>query len=181
MCIYLGPCKLLENFTDDAIAQLYVTKFSTIFLSWTKLYVIQSFLQKGHQSHTAIFAKTFLTVQILHRVFILWDMGPWHHRKIIVPSIPLKSLEKLCHHLLGRGWKNDGMRPPRHPLGLVTSNDLVQYSDTTSTSSCLYKGKTISKHGGPDQWERDKLFIVFFKKLLKFSSLFYEKGIGGDI
>ena len=98
-----------------------------------------------------------------------------------VPSIPLKSLEKLCHHLLGRGWKNDGMRPPRHPLGLVTSNDLVQYSDTTSTSSCLYKGKTISKHGGPDQWERDKLFIVFFKKLLKFSSLFYEKGIGGDI
>ena len=70
-----------------------------------------------------------------------------------VPSIPLKSLEKLCHHLLGRGWKNDGMRPPRHPLGLVTSNDLVQYSDTTSTSSCLYiKEKPFLNIGGPDQW-----------------------------
>ena len=81
-----------------------------------------------------------------------------------VPSIPLKSLEKLCHHLLGRGWKNDGMRPPRHPLGLVTSNDLVQYSDTTSTSSCLYKGKTISKHWGARPMGREINCLLFFSR-----------------
>ena len=34
---------LLENLTDDAIAQLYVTKFSTISLYVTELYVTKSF------------------------------------------------------------------------------------------------------------------------------------------
>ena len=33
------PYTLLENLTDDAIAKLYVTKFSTISLYLTKLYV----------------------------------------------------------------------------------------------------------------------------------------------
>ena len=34
---------LIENLSDDGIAQLYVTKFSTISLSLTKLYITQSF------------------------------------------------------------------------------------------------------------------------------------------
>ena len=35
-------CTLLKDLTDDAIAQLYVTKFLTISLYLTKLYVLQS-------------------------------------------------------------------------------------------------------------------------------------------
>ena len=34
---------LIENLSDDGIAQLYVTKFSTISLNLTKLYITQSF------------------------------------------------------------------------------------------------------------------------------------------
>ena len=49
------------------IAQLYVTKFSTIFLHLTKLYVTQSFaILQRHQSHTVKSAKTFLTVYVVH-------------------------------------------------------------------------------------------------------------------
>ena len=46
----LHTLTLLENSTEDAIAQLYVTKFSTISLYLTKIYVTQSFAM-GHQPH----------------------------------------------------------------------------------------------------------------------------------
>ena len=36
-------CTLLENCTSDAIAQLYVTKFSTISLYFIKVYVTESY------------------------------------------------------------------------------------------------------------------------------------------
>ena len=56
-------CTRLEILSDDAIAQFYVTKFSTISLHLTKLYAIQSFAKQRHQSNsTAKSAKTFLTV-----------------------------------------------------------------------------------------------------------------------
>ena len=42
MCVNF-PHALSENLTGDAIAQLYVTKFSTIFLCLTKLFVTYSF------------------------------------------------------------------------------------------------------------------------------------------
>ena len=38
-----GGCALLGNLTDDAIALLYVTKFSAISLYLTKIYVTESF------------------------------------------------------------------------------------------------------------------------------------------
>ena len=47
--------------SGNAIAQL-MTKFSTISLYFTKLYVTQGFAIKRHQSHTAKSAKTFLTM-----------------------------------------------------------------------------------------------------------------------
>ena len=39
------PPALLENFTDDAIASLSVTKFSTFSLYLTKFYVTQSLVK----------------------------------------------------------------------------------------------------------------------------------------
>ena len=44
---------LLENVTDDTIAQLYVTKFTTISLYLTKLYVTQSYAIASSQTSTA--------------------------------------------------------------------------------------------------------------------------------
>ena len=60
--MYLEIGTLLESLADDTIVQRYGTKFSTISLYLTKLYVTMA-LQKPHQSHTAKYAKTFLTVQ----------------------------------------------------------------------------------------------------------------------
>ena len=42
--VVLDISTLLENITDDAIAQLCVTKFSTISLYFTKLFVTYSFV-----------------------------------------------------------------------------------------------------------------------------------------
>ena len=53
---------LLENFIDNVIAQLYVTKIPTI-SHLTKLYVTQSSAIQRHQSHTTKSAKNCLTVQ----------------------------------------------------------------------------------------------------------------------
>ena len=54
---------LLENLTDDALAQLYMCRNCRSFPSFfTKLYVTYRALQWRHQSHTAKSAKAFLTV-----------------------------------------------------------------------------------------------------------------------
>ena len=58
-----GPT-LLENLTDDAIAQLYMTIFSTISLYLTKRYVIQSFAIASTVTYSEI-RHTFITVYIL--------------------------------------------------------------------------------------------------------------------
>ena len=52
---------LLKNLTNDAIAQLYVTKCSTISLYLTKLYVTQSFAIVSSVKCSEI-CQTFLTV-----------------------------------------------------------------------------------------------------------------------
>ena len=58
-------CALLENLTDDAIAQLYVTKFLTISLYLTKLYVTS--FQQRHQSNTTVkSAKNFSNSVVLN-------------------------------------------------------------------------------------------------------------------
>ena len=53
---------LLDNLADDAIASLFVTKFSTISLYLAKLFVIYCRALR-HKAHTAKSAKTVLTVQ----------------------------------------------------------------------------------------------------------------------
>ena len=54
---------MLKNLSYDSIAELYVTKFSTISLYLTKLYTTYSrAFHHRHQSHAAKSAKTFITV-----------------------------------------------------------------------------------------------------------------------
>ena len=54
---------MLKNLSYDSIAELYVTKFSTISLYLTKLYNTYSrAFHHRHQSHAAKSAKTFITV-----------------------------------------------------------------------------------------------------------------------
>ena len=99
-----------------------------------------------------------------------------------VPSMYLwrvwKNCATICLAEAGKmmGW---GLRvTPWASLQVMT---LFNTQTPPAPPPVFIKEKPFLNIGGPDQWERDKLFIVFFKKLLKFSSLFYEKGIGGDI
>ena len=67
--LYTTPIRnrptLLENLTDDTFAQLYATRFSTISLYLTKLYVTQSFAISSSVTYSKI-CQTFLTVQTVY-------------------------------------------------------------------------------------------------------------------
>ena len=66
-------CTLLENFTDDAIASLYVTNCSTISLNLTKLYA-------SHRAFVIIQMKripptlSFNSVQYLHSPSLIYGV-----------------------------------------------------------------------------------------------------------